>query len=56
MKEWPQWITIVRSHNPNELVVYHASSYEDEIRFYINETQYVAAKEKAKYPADEGVM
>jgi len=38
-------VTVFKGKNPKELVVYHASSLEDEIRFYINETQYISAME-----------
>lgn len=46
MEKQCEEITIVRSKDPNELLVYHASSLEDEIRFYINKTQYVTACEE----------
>lgn len=36
---------IWKSINPEELIVYHASSLEDEIRFYLNENQYVVARD-----------
>ena len=36
---------IWKSTNPEELLVYHASSLEDEIRFYLNQTQYIVAKD-----------
>ena len=48
MEERNNEITIIRGSNPEELVVYHASSLEDEIRFYINETQYISAIEKSE--------
>ena len=40
-------LTVFKSSNPDELVVFHASSLQNEIRFYLNNTQYVAATEQA---------
>lgn len=37
---------ILKSEDPNKLVVYHASSLEDEIRFYINDTEYISARKE----------
>lgn len=41
-------VTIFRDKNPDKLVVYHACSLENEIRFYLNDTQYVTAMEKGE--------
>lgn len=38
-------ITILKSADPEELLVVHAGSTKDQIRFYLNETQYVSASE-----------
>lgn len=40
--------TIFRASNPEELIVFHALSLQDEIRFYLNDTQYITAIEKGK--------
>lgn len=40
--------TIFRASNPEELIVFHASSLQDEIRFYLNDTQYITAIEKGE--------
>jgi len=34
---------VIKARDPNKLIVFHASSAKDEIRFYINKTQYVSA-------------
>lgn len=39
-------IVVFKSGNPEKLVVFQASSLADQIRFFFNETQYVAAIEK----------
>lgn len=36
-------ISIIKARDPNKIIVFHASSLKDEIRFYINNTQYVSA-------------
>lgn len=41
-------ITIFRASNPEELIVFHASSLQNEIRFYLNDTQYITAIERDK--------
>ena len=45
MEERYDEVTIIRSKDPNELLVFHAKSLENEIRFYINEKQYISATE-----------
>lgn len=40
--------TFFRASNPEELIVFHASSLQDEIRFYLNDTQYITAIEKGE--------
>lgn len=40
--------TIFRSSNPDELIVFHASSLQNEIRFYLSDTQYITAIEKSE--------
>lgn len=40
--------TIFRASNPEELIVFHASSLQDEIRFYLNDTKYITAIEKGE--------
>ena len=39
-------IVVFKSSNPEKLIVFQASSLADQIRFFFNETQYVAAIEK----------
>lgn len=51
MEKRNEEITVVKSAEPEKLVVAHASSFKDEIRFYVNEKQYVSATEKD----DEGI-
>lgn len=41
--------SILKSNDPEKLVIYHAASLENEIRFYINDTQYIAAIENEKH-------
>lgn len=36
---------IKKSEDPNKLKVYHASSLENEIRFYLNDSQYIVARD-----------
>lgn len=38
-------ITIFKSNDPEKLVVFHAASLQNEIRFYLNDTQYLTAVE-----------
>ena len=47
MEETSNPITIIKAKDPDKLIVYHASSRKDEIRFYINETQYITAVEQS---------
>lgn len=35
--------TIFKSNDPEELIVFHAASLQNQIRFYFNDTQYIAA-------------
>ena len=35
--------TIFKSNDPEKLVIFHAASLQDQIRFYLNDTQYIAA-------------
>ena len=37
--------SIWKSTDPEKLIVFHASSLEDEIRFYFNDEQYVVARD-----------
>ena len=37
--------SIWKSNDPEKLIVFHASSLEDEIRFYFNDEQYVVARD-----------
>ena len=37
--------TIFKSSNPEKLIVFHATSLKDEIRFYFNDEQYVVARD-----------
>lgn len=37
--------SIIKSNDPEKLVVFHAASLQNEIRFYLNDTQYLAAVE-----------
>lgn len=37
--------SIWKSNDPEELIVFYASSFEDEIRFYFNDEQYVVARD-----------
>lgn len=37
--------SIYKSNDPKELIVFHAQSLEDEIRFYFNDEQYVVARD-----------
>ena len=37
--------SIWKSNAPEKLIVFHASSLEDEIRFYFNDEQYVVARD-----------
>lgn len=39
-------IRVMKAANPNKLIVSHATSSKDEIRFYINKTQYYGAKKE----------
>lgn len=43
MEKRNKLITIFKSSDPKELVVFHAASLEDRIRFYLNDTQYFEA-------------
>ncbi|MDO5557180.1 MAG: hypothetical protein Q4G05_02930 [Clostridia bacterium] len=36
---------VYKSIDPDEVIIFHASSLEDEIRFYLNDTQYFVASE-----------
>lgn len=38
-------VAIFKSNDPEELVVFHAASLQDQIRFYLNDTQYISAVE-----------
>lgn len=45
MEERNKVISIIKSNDPEKLVVFHAASLQNEIRFYLNDTQYLAAVE-----------
>ena len=45
MEERIELTSIFKSSNPEKLIVFHASSLQNEIRFYFNDTQYLAAVE-----------
>ena len=45
MEERNKVTSIIRSNDPEKLVVFHAASLQNEIRFYLNYTQYFAAVE-----------
>jgi hypothetical protein len=47
MEDTSSPITVIRARDPDKLVVFHASSRKDEIRFYINHTQYITAIEQS---------
>lgn len=49
-------ITVIKNKNLDKLAVYHACSLEDEIRFYLNETQYISAIEKGEEDIIVGLM
>lgn len=40
--------TIFKSNDPEKLIVFHAESLQDQIRFYLNDTQYLVAIESDK--------
>ena len=45
MKNLRTKISIIKSNDPEKLVVFQAASLENEIRFYLNDTQYYTAME-----------
>lgn len=45
MEEHNEVTTILKSNDPEKLIVSRATSLDDQIRFYLNETQYMAAEE-----------
>ena len=45
MEERNKVTSIIKSNDPEKLVVFHAASLQNEIRFYLNDTQYFAAVE-----------
>lgn len=45
MEERNKVTSIIKSNDPEKLVVFHAASLQNEIRFYLNDTQYLAAVE-----------
>lgn len=45
MEERIKVTSIIKSNNPEELIVFHAESLDNEIRFYLNDTQYITAIE-----------
>ena len=45
MEERNKVTSIIKSSDPEKLVVFHAASLQNEIRFYLNDTQYLAAVE-----------
>ncbi len=45
MEERKKITSIFKPNDPEKLVVFHAASLQNEIRFYLNSTQYVAAVE-----------
>lgn len=45
MEERIKVTSIIKSNDPEKLVVFHAESLEDEMRFYLNDTQYITATE-----------
>lgn len=48
MEERNKVTSIIKSNDPEKLVVFHAASLPNEIRFYYNDTQYLAAVEGEK--------
>ena len=45
MEERIKVTSIIKSNDPEKLIVIHASSLQNEIRFYLNDTQYLTAIE-----------
>ena len=45
MEERNKVTSIIKSNDPEKLVVFHAASLQNEIRFYLNDTQYLVAVE-----------
>lgn len=45
MEERIEIKTIFKSSNPEKIIVFHAASLKDEIRFYFNDEQYVSARD-----------
>lgn len=45
MEERNKVTSILKSNDPEKLVVFHAASLQNEIRFYLNDTQYLTAVE-----------
>ena len=45
MEERNKVTSIIKSNEPEKLVVFHAASLQNEIRFYLNDTQYLVAVE-----------
>lgn len=45
MEERNNVTTIIKSEDPEKLAVFHAESLQDQIRFYLNDTKYLAAVE-----------